>query len=82
VIVLLALDYAPRMLRFLDLEAATIARPLLDAVTDIATRYALPATNEFAHLHFKCDDSCGQRATMMRGFGSRGHVPPARRAAF
>jgi hypothetical protein len=67
---MLALDYAPRMLRFLDFEAATIARPLLNAVTAIATRYALPATNEFLHLHFKCADSCGRRATMMRGSGS------------
>ncbi len=81
-IVVLALDYTPRMLRFLDLEAATIARPLLDAVTAIATRYALPAINEFPHLHFKCDDSCGRRATMMRGFGSRGHVSSAPRVAF
>ncbi|MGC5799336.1 Tn3 family transposase [Sphingomonas sp. NFX23] len=45
--------YAPRMLRCLDLEAAPVARPLLDAVTAIATRGALPATDDFLRPHSK-----------------------------
>ncbi len=39
--------YAPRVLRCLDLEAAPVARPLLDAVTAIAIRGALPTTDDF-----------------------------------
>jgi len=45
--------YAPRMLRCLDLEAAPVARPLLDAVTAIATNDALPATEDFLRPHSK-----------------------------
>jgi TnpA family transposase len=45
--------YAPRMLRSLDLEAAPVARPLLDAVTAIATKDALPATEDFLRPHSK-----------------------------
>ena len=45
--------YAPRMLRCLDLEAAPVARPLLDAVTAIATKDALPATDDFLRQHSK-----------------------------
>jgi TnpA family transposase len=45
--------YAPRMLRCLDLEAAPVARPLLDAVTAITTRGALPATGDFLRPHSK-----------------------------
>lgn len=45
--------YAPRMLRCLDLEAAPVARPLLDAVTAIAAKDALPATDDFLRPHSK-----------------------------
>lgn len=45
--------YAPRMLRCLKLEAAPVARPLLDAVTAIATKNALPATDNFLRPHSK-----------------------------
>ncbi len=45
--------YAPRMLRCLDLEAAPVARPLLEAVTTIATKGALPAIDAFLRPHSK-----------------------------
>lgn len=45
--------YAPRMLRCLDLEAAPVARPLLDAVTAIGARGELPATDDFLRPHSK-----------------------------
>lgn len=45
--------YAPRMLRCLDLEAAPVTRPLLDAATAIATNGALPATDDFLRPHSK-----------------------------
>lgn len=45
--------YAPRMLRCLDLEAAPVARLLLDAATAIATKGALPATDDFLRPHSK-----------------------------
>ena len=45
--------YAPRMLRCLHLQAASAARPLLDAVIAIATKDALPATDDFLRPHSK-----------------------------
>lgn len=45
--------YAPRMLRCLDLAAAPVARPLLDAVTAIAARGELQATDDFLRPHSK-----------------------------
>ena len=45
--------YAPRMLRCLDLAAAPVARPLLDAVNAIAARGELPATDDFLRPHSK-----------------------------
>ena len=45
--------YAPRMLRCLHLQAASVARPLLDAVIAIATKDALPATDDFLRPHSK-----------------------------
>jgi TnpA family transposase len=45
--------YAPRMLRCLDLAAAPVARPLLDAVTAIAAKGELPATDDFLRPHSK-----------------------------
>ena len=45
--------YAPRMLRCLNFEAAPVARPLLDAVSAIATKGDLPATNDFLRPHSK-----------------------------
>lgn len=45
--------YAPRMLRCLDLEAAPVARPLLNAVTAIATKGTPPATDDFLRPHSK-----------------------------
>jgi TnpA family transposase len=45
--------YAPRMLRCLELEAAPVARPLLEAVTAIAIKDALPATDDFLRPHSK-----------------------------
>ncbi|WP_010219531.1 Tn3 family transposase [Sphingomonas sp. PAMC 26621] len=45
--------YAPRMLRCLDLEAAPVTRPLLDAATAIAANGALPATGDFLRPHSK-----------------------------
>ena len=45
--------YAPRMMRCLDLEAAPVTRPLLDAATAIATNGALPATDDFLRPHSK-----------------------------
>lgn len=45
--------YAPRMLRCLDLKAAAVARPLLDAATVIATKGAVPAADDFLRPHSK-----------------------------
>ncbi|MGF7205184.1 hypothetical protein GGQ82_004274 [Sphingobium olei] len=45
--------YAPRMLRCLDLEGAPVARPLLNAVTAIATKGTPPATDDFLRPHSK-----------------------------
>src|SRR3546814_1890344 len=45
--------YAPRMLRCLDLKAAAVARPLLDAATAIATKGAVPAADDFLRPHSK-----------------------------
>ncbi|KQM89573.1 transposase [Sphingomonas sp. Leaf22] len=45
--------YAPRMLRCLDLVAAPVARPLLDAVKAIAAKGDLPATDDFLRPHSK-----------------------------
>ena len=45
--------YAPRMLRCLDLAAAPVARPLLDAVTAIAAKGELPAADDFLRPHSK-----------------------------
>lgn len=45
--------YAPRMLRCLDLEAAPVARPLLEAVTAIASRGELPTNDDFLRPHSK-----------------------------
>jgi len=45
--------YAQRMLRCVDLAAAPVARPLLDAVTAIAARGELPATDDFLRPHSK-----------------------------
>jgi len=45
--------YAPRMLRCLTLKAAPVARPLLDAVTAIAIKDPLPATDAFLRPHSK-----------------------------
>jgi TnpA family transposase len=41
------------MLRCLDLKAAAVARPLLDAATAIATRGAVPAADDFLRPHSK-----------------------------
>ncbi len=45
--------YAPHMLRCLDLAAAPVARPLLDAVTAIAAKGELPSTDDFLRPHSK-----------------------------
>ena len=45
--------YAPRMLRCLDLAAAPVARPLLDAVKAIAAKGELPVTDDFLRPHSK-----------------------------
>src|SRR3546814_6951955 len=41
------------MLRCLDLKAAAVARPLLDAATAIATKGAVPAADDFLRAHSK-----------------------------
>jgi hypothetical protein len=69
------------MLRCLDLKAAAVARPLLDAATVIATKGAVPAADDFCARIPNGGDSCGRRAMMMPASpGSHGHVSAARRA--
>ena len=71
--------YAPRMLRLLDLRAAPVALPLLEAVTALRTGLNDAAMTSFLrpsskwHRHLQA-----QRAGDARLWGDRGAVPSAR----
>src|SRR3546814_4751694 len=59
--------YAPRMLRCLDLKAAAVARPLLDAATAIATKGAVPAADDFLRPHSKrSEEHTSELQSLMR----------------